>query len=217
MLNETTTPGGGLAVADPPPVLPIYTAPPVVHRVWGRLDPILLIFAGSAAEFALNKAVDWLFWTNRLPRNPLQDVRVRRAIVERRGHRAATAVGRAQVCRMAAGRPVRAEPGAASLPHRRRRKATSSAPRQPPARKPGRRRPPPRQAEASARYLLFFLFGSHRLLEACHRICAQRKAPEATRVGKPKQRFASGSMRSNCDRTVFAKPFSSLTDRKSPG
>jgi hypothetical protein len=71
MLNETILPNGGPAVAEPPSVLPTYAASPVVLRVWGRLDPILLIFAGSAAEFALNKAVDWLFWTNRLPRNPI--------------------------------------------------------------------------------------------------------------------------------------------------
>jgi uncharacterized protein (DUF2236 family) len=32
---------------------------------------ILFIFAGSAAEFALNKAVDWLFYTGRLPNDPL--------------------------------------------------------------------------------------------------------------------------------------------------
>lgn len=70
-MNETITPDADLTIADPASVLPTYAASPVVHRVWGRLDPILLIFAGSAAEFALNKAVDWLFWTNRLPRNPI--------------------------------------------------------------------------------------------------------------------------------------------------
>lgn len=32
---------------------------------------MLLIFAGSAAEFALNKAVDWLYFTGRLPADPL--------------------------------------------------------------------------------------------------------------------------------------------------
>lgn len=32
---------------------------------------MLLIFAGSAAEFALNKAVDWLYFTGRLPSDPL--------------------------------------------------------------------------------------------------------------------------------------------------
>jgi uncharacterized protein (DUF2236 family) len=31
----------------------------------------LLVFAGAAAEFALNRAVDWLFVTNRLPNDPL--------------------------------------------------------------------------------------------------------------------------------------------------
>ncbi|MGH9934639.1 MAG: oxygenase MpaB family protein, partial [Blastocatellia bacterium] len=34
-------------------------------------DLILLIFAGSAAEFALNRAVDWLFFTGNLPRDPI--------------------------------------------------------------------------------------------------------------------------------------------------
>jgi hypothetical protein len=31
----------------------------------------LFIFAGAAAEFALNKAVDWLYYTGRLPADPL--------------------------------------------------------------------------------------------------------------------------------------------------
>jgi uncharacterized protein (DUF2236 family) len=32
---------------------------------------VLLTFAGSAAEFALNRAVDWLFFTGKLPRDPI--------------------------------------------------------------------------------------------------------------------------------------------------
>jgi uncharacterized protein (DUF2236 family) len=32
---------------------------------------VLLIFAGCAAEFALNRAVDWLFFTGRLPSDPI--------------------------------------------------------------------------------------------------------------------------------------------------
>ncbi len=32
---------------------------------------ILLVFAGSAAEFALNRAVDWLFFTGKLPGDPI--------------------------------------------------------------------------------------------------------------------------------------------------
>ena len=43
----------------------------IVRRIWGRSDTILLIFAGAAAEFALNKAVDWLYFTGRLPADPL--------------------------------------------------------------------------------------------------------------------------------------------------
>jgi hypothetical protein len=43
----------------------------IVRRIWGRSDTILFIFAGAAAEFALNKAVDWLYFTGRLPADPI--------------------------------------------------------------------------------------------------------------------------------------------------
>lgn len=43
----------------------------IVRKIWGKADTILFIFAGAAAEFALNKAVDWLYFTGRLPKNPL--------------------------------------------------------------------------------------------------------------------------------------------------
>jgi bifunctional DNA-binding transcriptional regulator/antitoxin component of YhaV-PrlF toxin-antitoxin module len=43
----------------------------IVRRIWGKSDTVLFIFAGAAAEFALNKAVDWLYFTGRLPANPL--------------------------------------------------------------------------------------------------------------------------------------------------
>jgi len=43
----------------------------VVRSIWGCSDTILLVFAGAAAEFALNRAVDWLFFTNRIPNDPL--------------------------------------------------------------------------------------------------------------------------------------------------
>lgn len=43
----------------------------VVRKIWGNGDCVLFIFAGAAAEFALNKAVDWLYFTGRLPANPL--------------------------------------------------------------------------------------------------------------------------------------------------
>lgn len=44
----------------------------IVRRIWGNGDTILLIFAGASAEFALNKAVDWLYFTGRLPSDPLK-------------------------------------------------------------------------------------------------------------------------------------------------
>lgn len=40
-------------------------------EIWGKSDTILFIFAGGAAEFALNKAVDWLYYTGRLPSDPI--------------------------------------------------------------------------------------------------------------------------------------------------
>jgi len=43
----------------------------VVRQIWGKADTVLFIFAGAAAEFALNKAVDWLYFTGRLPADPL--------------------------------------------------------------------------------------------------------------------------------------------------
>jgi len=43
----------------------------IVRKIWGDPDLILLIFAGSAAEFALNRAVDWLFFTGKLPADPI--------------------------------------------------------------------------------------------------------------------------------------------------
>jgi ER-bound oxygenase mpaB/B'/Rubber oxygenase, catalytic domain len=43
----------------------------IIRRIWGKSDTILLIFAGSAAEFALNKAVDWLYFTGKIPKDPI--------------------------------------------------------------------------------------------------------------------------------------------------
>ncbi|MEO6289087.1 MAG: oxygenase MpaB family protein [Ginsengibacter sp.] len=43
----------------------------IVRKIWGKSDTVLLIFAGAAAEFALNKAVDWLYFTGNLPADPI--------------------------------------------------------------------------------------------------------------------------------------------------
>jgi hypothetical protein len=42
-----------------------------MRTVWGNADTIMLVFAGSAAEFALNRAVDWLFYTGKIPSDPM--------------------------------------------------------------------------------------------------------------------------------------------------
>lgn len=52
-------------------VIPFVRQDSVVRKIWGDSDIILFIFAGAAAEFALNKAVDWLYFTGRLPADPL--------------------------------------------------------------------------------------------------------------------------------------------------
>ncbi len=43
----------------------------IVKKIWGKSDTVLFIFAGAAAEFALNKAVDWLYFTGKLPADPV--------------------------------------------------------------------------------------------------------------------------------------------------
>lgn len=50
-----------------------YFSPPgsIARQVWGNSDTLLLVFTGSAAEFAVNRAVDWLFFTGRLPNDPV--------------------------------------------------------------------------------------------------------------------------------------------------
>jgi len=44
----------------------------IVRKIWGKSDTVLFIFAGASAEFALNKAVDWLYYTGKLPADPLK-------------------------------------------------------------------------------------------------------------------------------------------------
>src|SRR5688572_19381874 len=57
----------GAAVTDEP-----FASPDsIIRRIWGDMDVIMLVFAGSAAEFGLNRAVDWLFVTGDLPRDPI--------------------------------------------------------------------------------------------------------------------------------------------------
>ena len=43
----------------------------IILEIWGKADTVLFIFAGAAAEFTLNRAVDWLYYTGRLPADPL--------------------------------------------------------------------------------------------------------------------------------------------------
>lgn len=70
----------------------------IVRQIWGDADVILLVFAGSAAEFALNKAVDWLFFTGKLPADPIarlfSTVRYAQDIVFAPEEQARQAVGR---------------------------------------------------------------------------------------------------------------------------
>jgi len=43
----------------------------IVRKIWGTTDITLFIFAGASAEFALNKEVDWLYFTGKLPGDPI--------------------------------------------------------------------------------------------------------------------------------------------------
>lgn len=43
----------------------------IIRKIWSNADTILFVFAGASAEFALNKAVDWLYFTGKLPADPL--------------------------------------------------------------------------------------------------------------------------------------------------
>ena len=52
-------------------VTPFVQEDSVVKKIWGKADTVMFIFAGSAAEFALNKAVDWLYFTGKLPADPI--------------------------------------------------------------------------------------------------------------------------------------------------
>ena len=65
-MKDSITIGSGEARMDP------FVRPgSIVQRIWGDADLVLLVFAGAAAEFALNRAVDWLFVTGAIPRDPL--------------------------------------------------------------------------------------------------------------------------------------------------
>ena len=70
----------------------------IVRTIWGKPDLILLIFAGSAAEFALNRAVDWLFFTGKIPADPIgrlfSTVRYSQEIVFATDERARQTLGR---------------------------------------------------------------------------------------------------------------------------
>jgi uncharacterized protein (DUF2236 family) len=53
------------------PQQPFTPASSIMRTIWGNSDTIMIVFAGSAAEFALNRAVDWLFFTGGIPNDPI--------------------------------------------------------------------------------------------------------------------------------------------------
>lgn len=85
---------------EPPEIKPRFFVEndSIVRRIWGDADVILFIFAASAAEFALNRAVDWLFFTGKLPADPLgrlfSTVRYAQEIVFAEREAAERAIGR---------------------------------------------------------------------------------------------------------------------------
>ena len=69
MINDSSTDLRSLTA--PPLESEFVTRGSIVRKIWGDTELVLLIFAGSAAEFALNRAVDWLFFTAKLPADPV--------------------------------------------------------------------------------------------------------------------------------------------------
>src|SRR5688572_7633812 len=65
--------GSSQTAAPPPPraTRDFVARGSVVRKIWGDPELVLLVFAGSAAEFALNRAVDWLFFTGKIPNDPI--------------------------------------------------------------------------------------------------------------------------------------------------
>jgi len=43
----------------------------IVRKIWSTTDITLFIFAGASAEFALNRQVHWLYFTGKLPADPV--------------------------------------------------------------------------------------------------------------------------------------------------
>ena len=43
----------------------------IVRKIWSDADNILFIFGACAGEFAQSKSVDWLFFTGKLPKDPI--------------------------------------------------------------------------------------------------------------------------------------------------
>ena len=43
----------------------------IVRKIWSTTDITLFIFAGASAEFALNRQVHWLYFTGKLPADPI--------------------------------------------------------------------------------------------------------------------------------------------------
>ena len=67
-MSSTVSNGAGVVAGAP---REFVARGSVVRRVWGDAELVLLVFAGSAAEFALNRAVDWLFFTGKIPNDPV--------------------------------------------------------------------------------------------------------------------------------------------------
>ena len=69
MTNDSNS--GVRSLAAPTLKSDFVTRGSIVRKIWGDTELVLLIFAGSAAEFALNRAVDWLFFTGKIPNDPI--------------------------------------------------------------------------------------------------------------------------------------------------
>lgn len=50
---------------------PFVKSDSIVRTIWSDTDCILFIFGACAGEFAHSKAIDWLFYTGKLPNDPI--------------------------------------------------------------------------------------------------------------------------------------------------
>lgn len=55
----------------PDSAIPFVLPGHIVRKIWSQEECILFLFAASAAEFAAHQTVDWLYFTGKIPEDPI--------------------------------------------------------------------------------------------------------------------------------------------------